>query len=150
MIGDWLNHSLDKIGSLFAGGQKRIVFACVPAFVPYEVIEYLEGLGVRVKPASHVDLGDDGTRTATVFVTEGQYLYAAGLVAGMAPGAVVVMEPHKVRPITPRTAWGKPNRSARGPTAVALRILWALLGSGSSRVPPVRGSQRGKKRGLLW
>lgn len=138
MLGDFVNQLVDEIGSVFSGGQKKIVFVCVPSFVPYEVIVYLEGFGVRVKPASHVDIADDGTRTATVWVTEGQYLYAAGLVAGMAPGAVAVMQPHNVRPISPRSSWGKPNRSARGPTATALRFLWSVLGSGSSRVPERR------------
>jgi|694.fasta_scaffold12368_9 hypothetical protein len=138
MFDDFVNQLFDEIGAIFADGHEKIVFACVPAFVPYEVIVYLEGLGVKVKPASHVDIADDGTRTATIRVPVRQYRYAAGLVAGMAPGAVAVMQPHNVRPIAPRTSWGKPNRSARGPTATALRFLWTLLGGGATRVPPKR------------
>lgn len=138
MFGDFANLIFDEIGSIFNGGQKRIVFTCVPAFTPYEVVQYLEGLGVKVKPKSHVEMDEDGTRTATIYVTEGQYLYAAGLVAGMAPGAVAVMEPHTVRPVAPRTSWGKPNRSARGPVASFLRTASIMMGS-TSRVPPKKG-----------
>lgn len=120
-------------------GQQRIIFACAPSFVPYEVIQYLESLGVKAKPAASVDIAEDGTRTATVYVSAGQYAYAAGLVAGMAPGSVSVLRPHNVAPIKPHTRWGKTNK-ARGPIATLLRGVAWYFGVEAQK-PPVKGKR---------
>ena len=120
-------------------GQQSITFACVPAFIPYEVVQYLESLGVRAKPKARVGIAEDGTRTATVYVSAGQYAYAAGLVAGMAPGAVSVLKPFGVAPIKPRTRWGKTNK-ARGPVATLLRGTAWYFGV-EAKKPPVKGKR---------
>jgi hypothetical protein len=120
-------------------GKQSVTFVCVPSIVPYEVIQYLESLGVKAVPAASVDIAEDGTRTATVYVSAGQYAYAAGLVAGLAPGSVAVLEPHNVAPITPRTRWGKTNK-ARGPIATLLRGTAWYFGV-EAKKPPVKGKR---------
>jgi hypothetical protein len=99
----------------------------------------LESLGVKAKPKAHVDIAEDNTRTATVYVSAGQYAYAAGLVAGMAPGSVSVIDPYNVAPIKPRTRWGKANK-ARGPIATLLRgSAWFF--DIEAKKPPVKGNR---------
>lgn len=142
MFGDLTTALVDEIGSLFMGSQQRIVFMCAPAFAPYEIVLYLESLGVACKPKSGVEIAEDGTRTATLYVSEGQYLYAAGLVQGMAPGSVTVLEPHNVQPIKPRYSWGKPNKSARGPVASFLRGMTWLMGFEAKTLPIKKGKSR--------
>jgi hypothetical protein len=126
------------LGNYLPIRQQSITFACVPVFVPYEVIQYLESLGVKVRPGP-VDIAEDRTRTATVYVSAGQYAYAAGLVAGVAPGQVSVLKPHNVAPIKPRTRWGKANK-ARGPVATLLRGTAWIVGV-EAKKPPVKGKR---------
>lgn len=114
--------------------RKRIEFHCSSG-VPYERVQYLESLGVKVWPTSDVREEENGTRTAVVLVKSQQHAYAAGLLQG-APGTMV-LDPHPVAPIQPRTRWGITGKRAQGPNATVLRIAARLMGV-QARTPPVR------------
>lgn len=109
----------DLFGSLFDGDRKRITF--VTDSIPYMVVKHLEQHGVTTWPTNDIQRNEeDGTIEATILVNETQWKYAAGLVAGM---GVALLAPMNVKPIAPRSNWGKPNRNARGPVASILRVL---------------------------
>lgn len=119
-------------------GRQRITFA-VYAGVPYEAVQYLESLGVKVWPTHDIAEQDNGTMEATVLVNPGQYAYAAGLIEGY-PGCKV-LKPHPVQPIRPRSRWGKTNNKARGLLASTLRPLSRVVGV-EARKPPVKGRRK--------
>lgn len=115
-------------------GRQKITFV-VSAGAPYEAVEYLESLGVKVWPCP---LGR-GETEASVLVNPGQYAYAAGLIEGY-PGYKVV-DPFPVQPIRPRSRWGKTNNKARGLLASTLRPLSRIVGVEAQK-PPVKGRRK--------
>lgn len=118
-------------------GRQRIV-VCVYEGIPYEFVQYLESLGVKVWPTHHIYKQDDGTMEAAVLVNAAQFAYAAGLIGGY-PGCRVLI-PHPVKAIKPRTRWGKTNNSARGILTSTLRPFARLWGVAASK-PPMKGKR---------
>lgn len=123
-----------------AGGRCIIEFSVVPAMTPGEVLIYLGELGVSAK-INGVEWHDDGSRTASVTVRSQQYSYAAGLIAGMKPGGVKVLDPHDAKPIKPRSRWGVANHD-RGVATSAVRIIGNWLMPVHVDVPVVKKGRR--------
>lgn len=116
-------------------GRRVIRFDVAAGKVPYTVVQYLESVGVVVWPGQAQILED--CVTCNIQVRESQYAYAAGLVAGLRDEGVLLTDPQGVRPIQPRTSWGRPTRS-RGVMAGALRTVAGTMGA-SAKAPPVKG-----------
>lgn len=120
-------------------GRRIIRFDVAGGKVPYEVVQYLESVGVVVWPGQAA-LFPDGDTTCNIQVRDSQYDYAAGLVAGLRERGVLLTEPQDVRPIAPRTAWGKPTKS-RGVFAGIMR--GAAAGAGiQAKTLPVKGRRK--------
>lgn len=120
-----------EISNIFTGNRKRIVFCCY-AGAPYEAVQFLEALGVRVWPTHDIRPLEDGTMECVLLVAESQYRYAAGLIEGY-PGCKC-LDPHPVQPIQPKHSWGRPNRSAGGVLTTVLRTLAPT----EAKLPPVK------------
>lgn len=112
--------------------RKRIRFSCASG-VPYERVQYLESLGVKVWPGSTRADKETGTITASIQVSAPQHHYAAGLLQGIA--GTQVLDPFPITPIRPRSRWGV-TRRAQGPAATILRGVAGLLGI-ETKLPPV-------------
>lgn len=123
----------DEIASAITG-RRVIRFDVAGAKVPYTVIQYLESVGVVVWPGQAQILED--CITCNIQVRESQYAYAAGLVAGLRDEGVLLVDPQGVRPIQPRSSWGRPTQ-ARGVMASTLRTMAGAMGA-SAKVPPVK------------
>ena len=119
-------------------GRKVIRFDVAAGKVPYTVVQYLESVGVVVWPGQAQILDD--CVTCNIQARESQHAYAAGLVAGLRDQGVLLTDLQGVRPIQPRTSWGKPTKS-RGVMAGALRTVAGAMDA-SAKTPPVKG--RGK------
>lgn len=113
--------------------RKHIEFVCTSG-IPYERIQYLESLGVKVWPGSVREEKETGGITAAIAVNAAQHAYAAGLLQGVAD--TCVLDPYPVAPIQPRTRWGVAGKRAQGPAATALRAVAGLLGV-QAKTPPV-------------
>lgn len=124
---------LDEIASALTG-RKVIRFEVAGGKIPYEVVQYLESVGVVVWPGQ-ARMQEDGNVRCNVLVNEGQYNYAAGLLAGL-PN-VLLIDPQDVAPIRPRTSWGRPTQ-ARGVMAGALRTMAGAMGV-DAKALPVKG-----------
>lgn len=116
-------------------GRKVIRFDVVAGKVPYTVVQYLESVGVVVWPGQ-AQLQENGDAACNIHVCETQYNYAAGLLAGLRDQGVLLIDPQGVKPIAPRTSWGKPTR-AKGVMAGALRTMAGAVGA-SAKTPPVK------------
>jgi hypothetical protein len=127
----------DEIASVVTG--RRIIKFETTASVPYEIVVYLESVGVVVWPGQ-ASMQPDGNARCNIHVRDSQFAYAAGLLAGMRERGVLLIEPQGVKPIAPRTSWGKPTKS-RGVFAGIMRGVAETMGA-SAKVPPVKG--RGK------
>lgn len=122
-LGNITNEIIDALGEAFNfSGTQKIIFSCVPTVVPLKVLEYLEVHGVYAKPALAWREDESGSKQMGVYVRPKQYLYAAGLIEGYAPGSVKVLEPLHVKPINPKKTWGKPVKT-KGTLAGILRIF---------------------------
>lgn len=130
-----LKSLFDEIASALTG-RKVIRFEVAAGKLPYEAVVYLESVGVVVWPGQ-ARVQEGGTVRCNILVREGQHNYAAGLLAGL-PN-VLLIDPQGVKPITPRTSWGKPTR-ARGVMAGALRTMAGAMGA-SAKAPPVKRSK---------
>ena len=119
-------------------GRRVIRFDVAAGKVPYTVVQYLESVGVAIWPGQ-ARVQDDGNVRCNIQVNESQYNYAAGLVAGLRDQGVLLTDPQGVRPIQPRSSWGKPTQS-RGVMAGALRTMAGAMGA-SAKTPPVKGRQ---------
>lgn len=119
-----------------------IKFSCVG--IPYERIQYLEALGVKVWLTHDIHEEEDGSYTATCRVTPDQYHYAAGLLQGIA--GTHVLEPQGVKPIQPRTRWGVTNRSAGGLLTTAGRVMASVCGI-DAKTPPISAKPARAKKG---
>ncbi len=113
--------------------RKSIEFVCVSG-TPYERVQYLESLGVKVWPGPALVDKDAGTVTVEIQVPATQHRYAAGLLAGLGNGTAV-LSPFPVTPIHPRTRWGV-TRRAHGLAATILRVVAALVGV-EAKLPPI-------------
>lgn len=122
----------DEIASAVTG-RKVIRFEVAAGRMPYEVVLFLESVGVMVWPGQ-ARQQEDGSVRCNILVGEGQHAYAAGLLAGL--DGVLLIDPQGVRPIRPRTSWGRPTKS-RGVMAGALRTVAGAMGA-SAKVPPVK------------
>ncbi len=129
---------MDEIASALTG-RKVIRFEVVSGKVPYEVVQYLESVGVIVYPGQAA-AQPDGNTHCNILVNVGQYNYAAGLLAGMKAKGVLLIEPQGIRPIAPRTSWGKPTRS-RGPFAMVMRSVAGGMGI-EAKTPPIKKGKR--------
>jgi len=114
-------------------GRETIRFEVTAGKLPYETVRYLESVGVNVWPGK-ARRQEDGNVVCNVQVNEAQYRYAAGLLAGL--DGVLLLDPQGVRPIAPRTSWGRPARS-RGIVAGILRTVASGLGV-EAKAPPVK------------
>lgn len=124
---------MDEIASAITG--RRVIQFETSADVPYTVIQYLESVGVLVRPGQAQRI-NEGNTTCNILVNAAQHTYAAGLIAGL-PNCRLIDPPHgSVKPINPRTSWGKPARSA-GIFAGICRTVAG--GTGISRMtPPIK------------
>lgn len=132
--GDMFKSIFDDIASTITG-RKVIRFEVTAGKVPYTVVQYLESVGVVVWPGQAA-LQEDGSATCNIHVREGQFNYAAGLLAGLRDQGVLLTDPQDVAPIRPRSSWGRPTR-ARGVMAGALRTMAGAMGA-SAKTPPVK------------
>lgn len=114
-------------------GRESIRFEVTAGKLPYETVRYLESVGVNVWPGK-ARRQADGNVVCNIQVSEAQHAYAAGLLAGL--DGVLVIDPQGVRPIAPRTSWGRPARS-RGIVAGILRTVASGLGV-EAKAPPVK------------
>ena len=146
---DWLfgNRRRNSVHAPKRAGNRRIIeFSVVPTMTPGEVLIYLGQLGISAK-THRFSWHDDGSRTASVTVKPQQYLYAAGLVAGMKPGSVSVLDPHGVKPIKPRSRWGVANHD-KGIVTASIRSVGNWLMPVHVDVPPVveRKQKKGRRK----
>ena len=118
-------------------GRRVIRFEVAAGRMPYEVVQYLESVGVVVWPGQ-ARQQEDGNVRCNILVNETQHAYAAGLLAGL--DGVILIDPQDVRPIQPRSSWGRPTKS-RGLMAGALRTMAGAMGA-SAKVPPVKGRRK--------
>lgn len=117
-------------------GRRIIRFDVAVGKIPYEVLQYLESVGVVVWPGQATVLESQGYICCNIHVRESQYDYAAGLVAGLRDEGVFLTEPKNVRPIQPRSSWGRPTR-ARGVMAGILRSIATSAGL-QAKAPPAK------------
>lgn len=111
----------------------KIIYLCVPTIPPYELISYLEQLGVIVKPVE-VHIADDRTRTTTIRVSHRQFFYASGLIAGYSPNSVALLKPTGIKPITPRSRWGK-RVTTKGFYGNTIKLIANIFGV-EGKAPP--------------
>lgn len=125
---------MDEIASAITGRQ--VIRFETSANIPYTVIQYLESVGVLVRPGQARRPDEDSTTICNILVNAAQYNYTAGLIAGL-PNCRLIDPPHdSIKPIAPRTSWGKPARSA-GIFAGICRTVAG--GAGISRMtPPIK------------
>lgn len=119
-----------------SSGRQRIKFAT--SSVPYEIVQYLESLGVKVWPTS--DISEvNGTMEAVIMVNASQLDYAAGLIAGH--DGFVLLDPHDAKPIRPKTRWGVQGKRAHGILTATLRGAARFYGT-SANLLPVKGYKK--------
>jgi hypothetical protein len=126
----------DEIASAVTG--RRVIQFETTASVPYNVIQYLESVGVLVRPGQAWGAGED-TAHCNILVRDTQYDYAAGLIAGR-PDCRLVDPPHgSVKPIAPRTRWGSPAHAGGIFTGICRTVAGGV--GVTTRTPPVKQAQ---------
>lgn len=128
---DLISQIADSLSPLFTQGKKKLIYTCPPELRPYELVQYLESFGVKCTPKNQVEISPDGNRTATIYVSKRQVLWAAKLAAGY---GVTVLEPRVWGMVKPNYRWGN-GAYHSGLTATILRGLSSLFGVNAKLAP---------------
>ena len=122
----------DEIACAITG--RRVISFETTASVPYNIVQYLESVGVLVRPGQAWD-ADEHTAHCNILVRDTQYEYTCGLIAGR-PDCRLVDPPHgSVKPIAPRTSWGQPAQAKGVFTGICRTVIG---GSTTTKTPPVK------------
>lgn len=106
--------------------MKKIKFIAPTDSQPYEVIKYLQGFSIKVKPIAQVQWLEDGDRICSLMVADKQFRWAMGLIKGYKNYRVVSND--VVKPIKPNSRWNDATSKPQGLIGNLFSVIDKFIG----------------------